>query len=593
VTDRHRLVAPSFDAIAAGHADPAGLSVLQGGQLSKHLLMLRMIADEVGSKPGRWVTQSVVSAVRESFELLTEAHRRDPPTAANVLGYPYVGAWLARCVRELRRAQGWPPLAHLTGIAAAAAIRVGLEVDLAVCPANGTVSLPGVGLCRPRGDISPLWVRHHAGRTTVDGVELPDDPSLDRPGWYGLQQLAATMAVPTRVVLDDLDPYRATPVMTVTGRLTRSRHADWRRLFTATWRLLCREHELWATQLADLLVALTPLQEQGGGHGMSATTRQAFGAVALTYPGDAHRLAASLCHELQHTKLNALLELVNLCEPADERLYYAPWRADPRPLPALLHGTYAFLGVADFWQRRMAVDDNPRAQYEFARARLQVRQALDVLLTADGFTTAGRRFVTGMATRIDEFAAGQLPEREHHYAELATEDHHVTWRIRNLKPDPEAVQTVADAWQAGRFAPVVPAPSLAPQPERFVQSSRAGLLATVAADRSVRHLAAADASPQLTAVRDGDVHLIEGRYDHAAACYRTALSDDGASTAAWTGLSLARQHAADSGEATIWRTHPELVHALYRALVARSSNPPSPEQLATWLATADPNGLAL
>jgi HEXXH motif-containing protein len=592
MTARHRLVAASFDAIAAGHADPGGLSVLRDGQLSRHLLMLRMLADEVKERPGRQAAQpAAASTVAASLELLTEAHRHDPAAATGVLAYPYVGAWLVQCARELRRPQGQPPLAHLTEIAAAAAIRTGLEFDLDVWPTDGTVSLPSIGLCRPRTDISPLPVRRNANRTTVGDIDLPADPSLDRASWYGLRRLTDPTAVPIHVVLDDLDPYRTPPTMHATGRLPRSQCTGWRALFAAAWRLLCHDHDVWAAQLAELLVTLTPLVEQGPGHGRSATARHSFGAVALTCPGEALGFAAVLCHELQHAKLNALLDLVELCEPTDERLYYAPWRSDPRPLTALLHGTYAFLGVADFWQRRSIVDNDTRAPYEFARARLQVRQALEVLQAAAGLTAAGRRFVSGMATWADGLLAGKLPERQHRYAELASDDHHVTWRIRNLRPDPAAVQTVVDAWRAGRPARALPDPRLAPQPQQSVQGSRARLLAAVAADRPAQHLAtdtpSAQPAPEYDGdVHDGDVHLVGGRYDQAAAGYRKALADDAASMAAWTGLSLARQRAADTAEATIWRTHPELVRALYCTLATQSGDPPSPEELARWLATA-------
>lgn len=590
---RHRMVAASFDVIAAGQADLAGLSVLRDGQLSKHLLMLRMIADEVQEKSGGQAAGPAGAAtVAASLELLTEAHRHDPAAATGVLAYPYVGAWLVQCVRELRRPQGRPPLAHLAGVAAAAAIRTGLEFDLDVWPADGMVSLPSIGLCRPRMDISPLPVRRNANRTTVGDVDLPADPSLDHASWYGLRRLADSTAVPIQVVLDDLDTYRAPPAMHTASPLRRSDHTDWRALFAAAWQLLCHDHDVWAAQLAELLVALTPMVEQVPDHGMSATARQSFGAVALTYPGEPLGFAAVLCHELQHTKLNALLDLVELCEPTDERLYYAPWRSDPRPLLALLHGTYAFLGVADFWQRRSIIDNNTRARYEFARARLQVRQALEVLQQAAGLTTAGRRFVSGMATWADGLLTGQLPERQLGHAELASDDHHVTWRIRNLRPDPAAMQSVVDAWRAGRPAPVLPDPCLEPQPERFVQSSRARLFAAFAADQQIQHLAndAPSTTPSAqmsdSAVRDGDIHLTEGRYDQAAAGYRRALAHDAASMAAWTGLSLARQRAADAAEAMIWRAHPELVHVLYRMLVTRSGEPPSPEALARWLAAA-------
>ncbi|MGH3778591.1 MAG: HEXXH motif domain-containing protein [Pseudonocardiaceae bacterium] len=592
MTARHRLLAASFDAIAAGHADPAGLSVLRDGQLSKHLLMLRMIADEVEEKPGRQVARpAAASTVAASLELLTEAHRHDPAAATGVLAYPYVGAWLVQCARELRRPQGRPPLAHLAEIAAAAAIRTGLEFDLDVWPTDGTVSLPSIGLCRPRTDISPLPIRRNANRTTVGEVDLPADPSLDRASWYGLQRLADPTAIPIHVALDDLDPYRAPPAMHATGRLPRSHCTGWRARFAATWRLLCHDHDRWAAQLAELLVALTPLVEQVPGHGMSATARQSFGAVALTYPVEPLGFAAVLCHELQHAKLNALLDLVELCEPTDERLYYAPWRLEPRPLAALLHGTYAFLGVADFWQRRSIVDNDTRAWHEFARAQVQVQQALKILQAAAGLTTAGRRFVSGMTTWADGLLAGQLPERQRRYAELASDDHHITWRISNLRPDPAAVQTVVDAWRAGRPAPVLPDPLLAPQPQQSVQSGRARLLATVAADRSAQDLVtdapSAQPAPEHDGdVHDGDVHLAEGRYDLAAAGYRRALSNDTASVAAWTGLSLARQRVADTAEATIWRTQPELIRALYWTLATQSGDPPSPEELARWLAAA-------
>jgi hypothetical protein len=195
-----------------------------------------------------------------------------------------------------------------------------------------------------------------------------------------------------------------------------------------------------------------------------------------------------------------------------------------------------------------------------------------------------------MATWADGLLTGQLPERQRRYAELTSDDHHVTWRIRNLLPDPVAVQAVADAWRARRPASVLPDPRLVPQPQQSEESHRARLLATIAADRPTPHLAI-DASSMMSSVQpvfvhDGDVHLAEGRYHQAVACYRRALSDDATRVAAWTGLSLARQRTADAVEAAIWRNHPEFVHALYSTLVTRGGEPPCPEELARWLAGA-------
>ena len=52
----------------------------------------------------------------------------------------------------------------------------------------------------------------------------------------------------------------------------------------------------------------------------------------MALPADGETLALLLIHEFQHVKLGAVLDLLDLCDPADRRLFYAPWRDDPRPL---------------------------------------------------------------------------------------------------------------------------------------------------------------------------------------------------------------------------------------------------------------------
>ena len=55
----------------------------------------------------------------------------------------------------------------------------------------------------------------------------------------------------------------------------------------------------------------------------------------------------TLTHELQHTKLNAVMYLFELLEPVAGERFYAPWRDDPRPLGGFLQGIYAFFGIAE------------------------------------------------------------------------------------------------------------------------------------------------------------------------------------------------------------------------------------------------------
>ena len=93
-----------------------------------------------------------------------------------------------------------------------------------------------------------------------------------------------------------------------------------------------------------------PLANDVPGQEISATARQAFGAIAAALPASGADLARLIIHEFQHVKLGALIDMFDLYDRTDQRLFYAPWREDPRPVGALLQGTYAHLGVTDYWR---------------------------------------------------------------------------------------------------------------------------------------------------------------------------------------------------------------------------------------------------
>ncbi|WP_372470749.1 aKG-HExxH-type peptide beta-hydroxylase [Nonomuraea aurantiaca] len=108
-----------------------------------------------------------------------------------------------------------------------------------------------------------------------------------------------------------------------------------------------------------MISVVTPLS--GERWAASGTSRTAMGCVALARPRCARSLAASLAHEVQHAKLSVLFYLLDLVLATENDRFYAPWRHDHRPLTGLLHGTYAHLGVADFWQRQRYVDGTAAA----------------------------------------------------------------------------------------------------------------------------------------------------------------------------------------------------------------------------------------
>ena len=117
------------------------------------------------------------------------------------------------------------------------------------------------------------------------------------------------------------------------------------------WPLIGQDYPAYAGGLAAGLGVLLPLANDVPGRDISAAARPAFGAVGAALPADGAALALLLIHEFQHVKLGAVLDLYDLCDPEDRRLYYAPWRDDPRPLEPLLQGALrAPAGVTDFWR---------------------------------------------------------------------------------------------------------------------------------------------------------------------------------------------------------------------------------------------------
>src|SRR5262249_37748051 len=151
-----------------------------------------------------------------------------------------------------------------------------------------------------------------------------------------------------------------------------------------------------AEELAASVTVLTPLPTPASGV-CSATLVDAFGCLFLSLAPDAESVAVTLAHELQHTKLNALMDLFDLLEPVAGERFHAPWRDDPRPVVGLLHGTYAFTGVTSFWRRQREHETSAAAELyantEFARWRVSALRAARTLLGSGRLTTIGRQFV--------------------------------------------------------------------------------------------------------------------------------------------------------------------------------------------------------
>ena len=439
----HVVPAADFRALAAGFGAASAIEHLAETQRSMRRALLGGVhqAAAAAAIPGASALD-----LPAAWDLLTRIDAGSPEILADVLAHPYVRVWAVRCLAQLKtlpgkRARGGPALAadlgHLGAIAAAAAIRSGTGARVTVPVLDGAVHLPTLGRL-VTGQAKPP-PEGGAGRTPVpalvtatvevtpgvvtvrtqDGQWKLSRPDLlaSRPGsqdaasacWQPVRTLTATGI---SVALEDTDPYRDCHQWPAAPRLTDQELADWQRGFRAAWAQIEREHGAYAPGLAAGLRTITPLSAAPAGRDVSATARQAFGAVAAALPGDHSTLALLLVHEFQHVKLGAVLDLYDLYDAADNRLYHAPWRDDMRPLEGLLQGTYAHIAVTDFWRARRTAADGPAAEAagaRFAHWRDQTAGAIESLAASGSLTQLGEQFIDGMRHSIAPMLAEPVP----------------------------------------------------------------------------------------------------------------------------------------------------------------------------------------
>jgi uncharacterized protein len=433
-TGMHVMSGGTFRALATGLGDAAAISQLTEAQQSLRRALLGAVYQAGSMAPG--IPDAARAALRAAWTVLTVADSERPEVLDAVLGHPYVRVWAVRCLEQLKpdadraiseeSASAGPgleaDLGHLGAIAAAAAIRACVKADVTVPVLDGAVHFPTLG----RLVIRPDGVAHGEGGepevasvVVADGgltiragdsrweIAVPELLAGQRPGptlgvqgrladWQPVRSLRAPGI---SVALEDTDPYRDCHQWPTKARLTDAEFAQWQLSFEAAWSEISRHHPSYAPGLAAGLSVLMPLSAGPEGKDVSATARQAFGAVAAALPADPVTLALLIIHEFQHVKLGAMLDLYDLYDPADDRLFHAPWRDDLRPLEGLLQGTYAHLAVTDFWRSRQEVTagaDSQAAGERFAYWHAHTREAIETLANSGSLTPLGMQFAIHM-----------------------------------------------------------------------------------------------------------------------------------------------------------------------------------------------------
>jgi HEXXH motif-containing protein len=421
----HAVTARQVLAIADGTSGADELGILLAGQRSKCLAMLALVVRQAQAR-----RHPEAAAAAAGYRLLAAAQRLARPGADEILRWPAASSWAADTVLGLQSPAAGPVSpGRLALLGAAAAIRGGLPCSVrlptSAC-AGPTLVLPSLGRVLLPGWLrgQPITLRSVPGQAELRGPGgcLPLPGQLDGPGprWRPVRAIAAgSGAARIELRLDDTGSCHAG-----------GEPADWTRLLADAWELLSRDHPRTAAEVAALLTCLTPVRAADGA-AVSATSRRAFGAVAMSLPGSATAMALALAHEIQHAKLAALMDLIPMIagEPADR--YYAPWRDDPRPLAGLLQGMYAHLGVAGFWRRHRRVTREPDelgyAHAEFARWRQACADVRDVLSTQPALTEGGLLFVTGMERVLRDWAHDDVPGGALAQARRAAARHRDQW----------------------------------------------------------------------------------------------------------------------------------------------------------------------
>jgi HEXXH motif-containing protein len=589
------LAREDFLRLAGGEITFGIVKNLRHYQLIKNELLLEALRRTVHACAG----QDEAAVIDAATGTLGEVQATHPSVAAKFMTLPQFGSWAAECLFRLRgllsapQIDALPPLSIHLGraatFAAAAAIEAGHPFDLTVPLHAGGFSLPGLGMmyleargwgrCWRNGDGALVAA---GSRTAAVPAGRADPAHEGGKGWVPVPRITAQAhGLAIDVGIEILDP-----VVQRFGSIShfgQDEHGLWQERLAEAWQILVSNDRQAAEAIASVLTTIVPLREPRKGYPTSATSGWAWGAAALSLPPDPLSLAETIVHEFHHLILGALDDIIALMAKVDRRLYYAPWRDDARPLPGLLQGCYAHLGVTGFWLRQRRLSSGrarQRSDVEFARRSQGAFEAAETLAASGALSEAGQAFAARMRDRLAEWRREPVCDLARLDASEIAAEHRIRWRLAHVRPSPAIIDRLARARLGGSPTPpnVARTPTAAVRPHCPLPSIRFRLLELRYRDEArFRRLIEAE-----TTLDEADTALLRGDDAAAETLYRRRI-EAREDLDAWAGLILVRHRNVSAGTGRLLRERPEFAVALYRRLNTLSDTAHDPAALVAWL----------
>ncbi|MBF6296323.1 FxsB family radical SAM/SPASM domain protein [Nocardia amamiensis] len=402
----HSLTEDGFAQLAAGFGDAATVNWLAQAQSSLQRELLAAVG-RFGPQNDRRFTAA--------WDVLVSLDSTAPAAVAEVLAHPYMRVWAVGLLEGVSRGEiAAEDIYHLEAIAASAALRAGKDLRLPVPVRDGVAPLPTFGALKAGAD-DRVWIN----TGSVDELDFA-------------QPLRHLTAAGLTVPLEDTDPYRLGHTYPA-ERLSAAEANRWQRAFAEGIDFIDAHLPVYAPGLRAGLRAVMPMEPEEK-YDRSASMRLAFGAVGIGLRRTCVSAALPLIHEFQHVKMGAVLDMFELFDRSDTApVHYAPWRPDPRPLEGLLQGTYAHIGVTDFWRMHRTQAEGAQreeSEQQFVRWRMMTAEAIRQLQASGSLTALGERFVQGMSETMQPWLAEPVAAEAQTAAMRAAAEHRAAFDER-------------------------------------------------------------------------------------------------------------------------------------------------------------------